>query len=139
MKMRQWPVKILLVHPKAPFLKEGKITIAADCAVLVNKEIRDRFEDEAVVIGCPMLEDPNRVFEKIKLLLEEGEFEEVDVITMEVPCCQAIHMMVDRVDSDKVNKKINRYIVRVSGNIEEFTGKIDKSMIEAERAAHGGM
>ncbi|MBE8539557.1 hypothetical protein [Geoglobus acetivorans] len=133
--MTQWPVKIMLVHPKADFLKDDEITIAADCAVLVNREISDRFGKKAVLIGCPMLEDPKRVYEKIQMLMKEGEFSSVQVFTMEVPCCQALHMMVER---EKGDKEIRRFIVRVNGNVEEYKGKIDESMIEAEKKAHRG-
>ncbi len=133
--MRQWPVKLLLVHPKADFMRDEKIIIAADCAILVDKEITNRFEKETVLIGCPMLEDPKRIYEKIKLLMNDGDFKEVEIYTMEVPCCQALHMMVEREKGDKETK---RFIVRVSGEVEEYTGVVDESMLEAERKAHRG-
>ena len=133
--MRQWPVKILLVHPKAEFMKSERIVIASDCSVLVDKEIADRFGETPVLIGCPMLEDPKRTYEKIKLLIEEGEFSEVEVYTMEVPCCQALHMMVER---EKGSKNVGRYIVRVTGEVEEYRGVVDERMIEAEKRAHRG-
>ena len=133
--MRQWPVKLLLVHPKADFMKDEKIVIAADCAVLVDKELTERFDNETVLIGCPMLEDPKRIYEKIKLLMSDGDFSEVEIYTMEVPCCQALHMMVER---EKGKKETKRFIVRVGGEVEEYTGVVDESMIEAERKAHRG-
>ncbi len=133
--MRQWPVKLLLVHPKADFMRDEKIVIAADCAVLVDKELTDRFGNETVLIGCPMLEDPKRIYEKIKLLMSDGDFRKVEIYTMEVPCCQALHMMVER---EKGEKETKRFIVRVSGDVEEYTGVVDESMIEAERKAHRG-
>ena len=133
--MRQWPVKILLVHPKADFMKNDRIVIASDCAVLVDKEITDRFGNEPILIGCPMLEDPKRTYEKINLLMKEGEFSDVEVYTMEVPCCQALHMMVE---IEKGDKNVKRFIVRVSGEVEEYKGVVDESMIEAEKRAHRG-
>lgn len=133
--MRQWPVKIMLVHPRAEFLKDDEITIAADCAVLVNREIPEKFKEKTVIIGCPMLEDPHRIYDKIKLLMKEGDFSKVQVFTMEVPCCQALHMMVER---EKGDKEVERFIVRVNGKVEEYKGRIDESMIEAEKKAHRG-
>ncbi len=62
----QWPVKILLVHPQASFLQKEKLTIAADCAVLTNKEFGEKFrKGETVIIGCPLLEDPSRIMVKL--------------------------------------------------------------------------
>ena len=135
--MRQWPVKILLVHPKAPFLQDEKLTIAADCAILVDKKLTEKFGKEPIIIGCPMLEDPKRIFEKLKMILDEGSARNIEVYTMEVPCCHAIHMMVDRIV--KEDMEIKKYIVRVSGETEPYSGVIDEKMKEAEMKAHRGM
>ncbi|MEM0204131.1 MAG: hypothetical protein QXO16_05375 [Archaeoglobaceae archaeon] len=134
--VKQWPVKILLVHPKAEFMQGKKLIISADCAVLVNKEISERFAKETVLIGCPMLEDPRRMFEKIKLIFSETKAEEAEVYTMEVPCCIAMHMMVEKARKEGID--VRNYIVRVSGEVEEYRGFIDERMIEAERRAHEG-
>jgi len=136
-------LKILLVHPEAEFMQDRKITIAADCAVVVDKEIVERFGEEPLLIGCPMLEDPRRVFEKLKFIMRESNAEEIDVYTMEVPCCHAIHLMVDRANDERESMgkekiKLNRYIVRVSGRVEPYSGKIDHEMREAEARAHRG-
>lgn len=138
----QWPVKILLVHPQAPFLQNKKLTIAADCAVLSNKNFTEKFrKGETVIIGCPLLEDPDRIVSKLELVVKETNANEVEVYTMEVPCCHAIHMMVKKAINETNKTTINsrHYIVRVaSGEIEPYKpGVIDESMIEAERKAHG--
>jgi len=133
--MKQWPVKILLVHPKAEFMKEKKITIAADCALLINKSIAEKFGEETVIIGCPMLEDPRRIFEKLKMIAEESEAKSFEVYTMEVPCCIALQMMVERA---KKGQDVRGFIVRVSGEVEDYKGFIDERMMEAERRAHRG-
>jgi len=124
-------------------MKDRKLTIAADCALAVHKDIVEKFGSEPLVIGCPMLEDPKRVFEKLRLILRESEAEEIDIYTMEVPCCHAIHLMVEKANEERVEIgkegiKLNKYIVRVSGNVEEYTGKVDKEMVSAEIKAHRG-
>lgn len=138
----QWPVKILLVHPNALFLYKDKLIIAADCATLINKDLGEKFrEGETVIIGCPLLEDPNRLMSKIALVMKETKAKDVNVFTMEVLCCHAIHMMVSRAlrESGKNDINVNHYIVRVSTKeVEPYRpGVIDESMIEAERKAHG--
>lgn len=137
----QWPVKILLVHSQAPFLQKEKLTIAADCAVLSNEEIGARFrKGETVIIGCPLLEDPNRMMNKLFLVIKETSAKEIEIYTMEVPCCHAIHMMVMRAlrEANKNEIYSEHYIVRVgSGKVESYKpGVIDESMIEAEKRAH---
>jgi hypothetical protein len=139
--MRQWPLKILLVHPRAEFMQDRRITVAADCALVIHKDIVERYGREAVIIGCPMLEDPKRVFEKIRLITNESKAEEIEIYTMEVPCCHALHLMFEKANQEREEKgKINliKKIVRVSGDVEEYSGKVDRSMVEAEVKAHRG-
>lgn len=137
----QWPVKILLVHPKAPFLQREKLTVAADCAVLSNNGFWDKFRrGETVIIGCPLLEDPDRIMNKLSLVAEETSAGEIDVYTMEVPCCHALHMMTMRaIEGAGKNVTTRHYIIRIAtGEAEPYRfGVIDESMLEAERKAHG--
>jgi len=136
--MTQWPLKVLLVHPEAKFMQEDKFTIAADCSLLVHKEIVERFGEETVIIGCPMLEDPRRFFDKLKLIIEKCKAKKIDVYTMEVPCCHAIHMMVDKaLQRDDI--EVEKFIVRIDGRVEPYSGFIDRSMLEAEAKAHEGL
>jgi hypothetical protein len=94
---KQWPVKILLVNPQAPLMQKDSVTIAADCTLLVNPEISERFsKGETVIISCPILENPDSLSEKISKILENSKIKKVTVYTMEVPCCHAIHVMVNR-------------------------------------------
>jgi hypothetical protein len=136
----QWPVKILLVHPKASFLTRDKIIIAADCAALLNEEVSQRFRSgEPVIIGCPLLEDPHKMMNKIALIMEGAKVRELEVYTMEVPCCHAIHMMVTKIIGETGRDvKSRHYIVRVlTRRAEPYKpGAIDESMIRAEREAH---
>jgi hypothetical protein len=51
--------------------------------------------------------------------------------------------MVDRANDERESMgkekiKLNRYIVRVSGRVEPYSGKIDHEMREAEARAHRG-
>lgn len=138
---KQWPIKILLVHPKASFLNEDKFTIAADCVTLSNEKLANKFKNgETVIIGCPLLEDPDRLAKKLYLIIENTSARQVEVYTMEVPCCHAIHMMVMKAISDIGKKDIDsiHYIVRVATGKAEYykPGVIDESMLEAERKSH---
>ncbi|MGQ9469242.1 MAG: hypothetical protein ACUVTD_05380 [Nitrososphaerales archaeon] len=137
----QWPIKILLVHPQAPFLQREKITIAADCVLLKSNEFLDKYKKgETIIIGCPLLENPDGIMNKLSLVMKETTANKIDVYTMEVPCCHAIHMMMLRAvkENNKENLNMKHYIVRVaSGEVEPYKiGVIDESMVEAERIAH---
>ena len=141
MSMPQWPLKILLVHPQAPFLSKNNIVIAADCSVLLRPELGNMYvQGTPVLIGCPLLEDPEAMMSKLKLILESSSGKNIEVISMEVPCCQALHMMVRGVVNEvRVNASISHRVVRVfTRNIEDWKpGVVDETMTMLERMAHG--
>lgn len=136
----QWPVKVLLVHPQASFLAQDKLVVAADCTALLSEEVSRQFRNgNPVVIGCPLLEDPRRMMSKISLIIRETKAKDLEVYSMEVPCCHALHIMVMRAIKD-ARKEISskHYIVRVyTREIEPYKpGALDESMRKAEREAH---
>jgi len=136
---RQWPVKILLVNPQAPFMQKDSLTIAADCTLLLNPEVYEKFgKGETVIIGCPILENPDSLSEKISAIFKSSKIKRVSVYTMEVPCCHAIHIMVNRSIKGLPDVQVEGYIVRVAtGKAEPYQpGLIDESMLEMERLAH---
>jgi len=140
---RQWPVKILLIHENNPYLEREEITIAADCTLLVKKDFHEKYSSgRPVFIGCPLLENPDVLIKKLAIIMN-SRARRIDVVTMEVPCCQTLHMMIEKIVREQGigDKEIKNYIVRVfTGNIEEWKpGVIDESMIELERMAHGHM
>lgn len=140
--MRQWPIKLLLVHPQAPFLDSDTITLAADCTLMLWSELSQQFtQGSPMVIGCPMLEDPDKQSEKIDLLARTTQAKTVRVYTMEVPCCLAYHQMVERSFQDRDGITVENYIVRVmTGEAGPYVpGKLDSSMMEMEHRAHRGL
>jgi len=117
-----WPVKILLVHPYAEYLKKDVIYLSADCGVLLNKGLREKFgQSIPVLIGCPLLENPDKLFMKIKMIIENTSAKTLNVYSMEVPCCHVIHMMVEKALTDlgKEDIEIKNYIIRVDTGAEE--------------------
>lgn len=93
------------------------------------------------MVGCPLLKDPDRLAEKLDLIAEETKAKRIEVYTMEVPCCHAIHMMIDRsVSKRRQDIKVENYIVRVmTGKAEPYApGRLDRSMLEMEMRVHGG-
>lgn len=139
---KQWPIKILLVHPNSPFLKRPKIIIAADCALLLRRDLHTDYEKGIpIFIGCPLLENPDLLFNKLRVILSETSAKQINIISMEVPCCHTLHMMVRKLlnELNVEDRKINHYIIRIfTGDMEEWRpGIIDESMIKLERIAHG--
>ncbi len=86
-QLMQWPVQIKLLPTKAPFYKDARLLIAADCTAYSYAGFHDRFmKNRITLIGCPKL-DMVSYAEKLGEILRLNEIKSVTVVRMEVPCC----------------------------------------------------
>jgi len=143
---RQWPLKIQLAHPQAPFFQKASITIAADCVTVANPNIHKLFEEgKTLLTGCPLLENSDNLLRKLTSIVRYSNIREIAVYTMEVPCCLALHFMMDKALADNPSKKlkVSNHLVRVmTGRVEPFVKEafqIDETMMKLEREAHKGL
>ena len=113
----QWPIQIGLVPPRSSFFK-GTLVIAADCTAFKVDDFRKRFVGEnAVIIGCPKLDDHAR-FDKIRVILENNPIDKVEVIRMEVPCCSALARLVRTAASEcRRNVEVRETVIGKDGEI----------------------
>ena len=89
----QWPIQIALVPARSGFFR-GTLVVAADCTAFAVEGFRERFVGrDAVIIGCPKLDDRQR-FEKLTAILAGNPVDRVRVVRMEVPCCSALTRIV---------------------------------------------
>lgn len=92
-----WPVKLRLVGPKAPFFKDARLLVAADCAPFAAGDFHSRFlQGQAVVCGCPKFEDVEASAAKLADILRHNEVREITIVNMEVPCCFGLVQIVRR-------------------------------------------
>ena len=89
-QLNQWPVQIKLVTPNAPFFKNSRLLIAADCTAFAYGNFHnDYMKNKITVIGCPKLDDGD-YSEKLTAILKANEIKSVTIVRMEVPCCGGI-------------------------------------------------
>lgn len=94
-RLGNWPVKIKLVSPQAPFLKKGQLVIAADCAPFAYASFHRRFlPGGALLIGCPKLDDTSLYLEKLTEIFKNHSYEKVTVVNIEIPCCSGLVKLV---------------------------------------------
>jgi len=87
-ELGQWPVKLYLVSPNAPYFQDAELLIAADCAPTAYAAFHPDFlKGKAVVIGCPKFDDVALYREKLAAILSANDVRKVTVLHMEVPCC----------------------------------------------------
>ena len=119
-QLRQWPVQIKLVSPKASYLNGAKLLIAADCTAYAYGNFHNEFiKNRVTLIGCPKL-DEGDYSEKLTEILKYNHIKDIKIVRMEVPCCGGIVAAVEKALKNS-GKMIPWQIVTIStdGNILE--------------------
>ena len=93
--LSHWPVQIKLVPPTAPFLKGADLLVAADCVPFAYPDFhRDFMQGKVVMVGCPKFDDAETYIQKFTDVFKTAGVKSVTVVTMEVPCCQGLPVIV---------------------------------------------
>ncbi len=95
--LTHWPVQIRLVPPSAPFLKGADLLVAADCTPIAYPNFhRDFLKGKVVMVGCPKFDDVQDYVHKFAEIFKVAGIKSVEVVTMEVPCCQGLPVVVKK-------------------------------------------
>ena len=95
-QLGNWPVQIKLVNPRAPYLQNAALLVAADCTAFAYADIHRKFmRNKVTLIGCPKLDEGDYA-EKLTAILQANEIKSVTVLRMEVPCCGGLATAVQR-------------------------------------------
>ena len=93
-QLRQWPVQIRLVSPRAPWFAGADVLVAADCTAYAYGEFhRDFIRGRVVLVGCPKLDDTDYA-ERLTEILLLNDIRSLTVTRMEVPCCGGLERAV---------------------------------------------
>ncbi len=94
-ELRQWPVQLGLLPSRAKFFQDANLLVAADCVPFAYGNFhRDFLQDQALVVGCPKLDDANAHFQKLTEIFKQNQINKVTIAIMEVPCCSALQRIV---------------------------------------------
>jgi len=95
--LTHWPIQIRLVPPSAPFLKGADLLVAADCTPAAYPNFhRDFLQGKAVMIGCPKFDEAQAYVQKFADIFKTAGIKSITVLTMEVPCCQGLPLIVKK-------------------------------------------
>ena len=112
-ELRQWPVQIKLVPVNAPYFKNAKLLIAADCTAFSYGDFHSKFmKNRVTLIGCPKL-DMVDYSEKLTEIFKYNDIKSVLVTRMEVPCCGGVEAAV-RTALQNSGKMIPWQVVTIS-------------------------
>ncbi len=127
--LRQWPTKLILVSPEAPFFNNKELILVSDCSPVAYGDFhRKILKGKPIVTVCPMLGLGQEELEKLEQILKINPIENINLVLMEVPCCQKIKFFLEPIIAS-LGRPINieETIVSRDGTIlkkqkVEFTG-----------------
>ena len=119
-ELRQWPVQLHLVSPKASYFIETELVIMSTCGPIASAEIHKKYlKNRAVVVACPKLDNTESYTEKLANIYAQSMTPRVIVVIMEVPCCKGLSQIA--VNAAKLS-------VREDIIIEEHTLSLDGTL-----------
>ncbi len=87
-ELAQWPVQLMLVSPRASYLNDADLLVAADCVPFAYADFhRDLLKGKILLVGCPKLDDLDIYKDKFAQIFSNNEIKSVTYAHMEVPCC----------------------------------------------------
>jgi Fe-S-cluster-containing hydrogenase component 2 len=96
-RLSHWPIQIRLVPPTAPFLKGADLLVVSDCAPVAYPNFHAKFVGgKTVLLGCPKFDNAQEYIHKFAEIFRTADIRSVTVIDMEVPCCSALPVIVQK-------------------------------------------
>jgi NAD-dependent dihydropyrimidine dehydrogenase PreA subunit len=118
--LRQWPVQMHLINPRAPYYQGADVLLSADCVGFSYGDFhRDFLKQKSIAIACPKLDQGKEVYiEKIKALIDDAKINTLTVAIMEVPCCGGLLALAQE-GAKRASRKvpIKYVVVGIQGNI----------------------
>ena len=118
--LRQWPVQMHLINPKAPYFHNADVVLAADCTAFSLGNFHSHYlKGKSLAIACPKLDSGMEVYvEKLTSMIDDTKINTLHVMIMEVPCCGGLIQMAQMAASN-ANRKIpvKKTVVGIRGAI----------------------
>ncbi len=118
--LRQWPVQMHLINPRAPYYQGADVLLSADCVGFSYGDFhRDFLKQKSIAIACPKLDQGKEIYiEKIKSLIDDAKINTLTVAIMEVPCCSGLLALAQEGVKRASRKVPIKYVVvGIQGNI----------------------
>jgi len=119
-ELRQWPVQMHLINPRASHFHNSDLVLAADCVAFSLGNFHQKWlKGKTVAIACPKLDDGQATYlQKLISLIDESQINTITVMIMQVPCCGGLLQMAQRaVQSASRKIPIKAVVVGIQGEI----------------------
>ncbi len=124
--LSHWPVQIRLVPADAAFLKNASLLVTADCVAVAYPDFhRDLLAGKAVMMGCPKFDETDAYVSKFTDIFKKARIRDVTIVTMEVPCCSGLPMIVKKgIERSGMDVPVREIVISPRGEVvmEKQTG-----------------
>jgi ferredoxin len=117
--LEHWPIKLQLLGPQVPFLRNSDLILIADCAAVACPGLHEKFlKGHAIAIGCPKFDDIEAHIDRLAQILSGAHPKSLTVVHMEVPCCSGfLYAAIEAIERSAVKPPFRRIIIGRNGDI----------------------
>jgi ferredoxin len=122
--LKQWPIQLHLVSPRASYFNNSDLLIAADCCGFAYPDFhRDFLKRKSLAIACPKLDTNKDIYlEKLITLISESKLKSITILIMQVPCCGGLVQLVEKaIAATGSSIPVNVSIISHTGKILQST------------------
>ncbi len=119
-ELHQWPVKMRLISPQHPALKDSSLLLMADCVGAAYAGLHEDFlKGKTIIQVCPKFEDYEFNVERLTQVFKLNDIRDIAIVHMEVPCCGGLGRIVQVALAESGNTIPTRtYVIGVQGAIK---------------------
>jgi|SRR3989339_63339 len=97
LKLKNWPIQLMLIPTQAEFFEHADVMIAADCTAFTYADyFQSVIQNKVLIIACPKLDNTQIYLQKLTQIFSLNSIESVTVLHMEVPCCHGLVHLVQQ-------------------------------------------
>jgi len=119
-ELRQWPVQMHLINPRASYFQNSDLLVAADCVAFSMGNFHQKhLKGKSLAIACPKLDDGlDTYIQKFISLIDDANVNTITVVRMEVPCCGGLVGLI-KTAQEKASRKVpvKEMVISLEGNI----------------------
>ena len=119
LSLTHWPVQIRLIPSSAPFLRDARLLVCADCVAVAYPELHTKLlPGKKIMIGCPKFDPADLYIEKFAEIFSKVPLRSLELAIMEVPCCRGLLFVLDQARRlANKNFKFKVHTIGVKGEI----------------------
>lgn len=119
-ELRQWPVQMHLINPRASHFQNSDLVLAADCVAFALGDFHQKWlKGKTVAIACPKLDNEQQSYlQKLQSLIDDARINTMTVLIMQVPCCGGLLQMAKLAVQNSSRKvPVKAVVVGIQGEI----------------------